>query len=63
MSISMQTLAVPDASGSPYWDNILENLQLKTCAANLTFIIEYGINFVWSHVNFGRISNPVDVSS
>ena len=31
----MQTLAVPDASGSPYWDNILQNLQLKTCAANL----------------------------
>ena len=54
ISIRMQNLAVPDASGSPYWYNILEKLQLKTCATNLTFIVEYGVTFVWSFVNLSR---------
>ena len=63
VSITMHNLAVPESSDGPYWDIILETVELRTCAANLTFIIEYGVNFIWSYVNFGRICNPIDLSS
>ena len=62
-SISMQNLAAPEVSGIPYWGSILETVELTTFAANLTFIIEYGVNFIWSYVNFGRIWNPIDLPS
>ena len=63
VSISMQNLAVPEASGGSYWASILETVELRTCAAYLTFIIEYVVNFIWSNVNFGKICNPIDLSS
>ena len=51
VSISAHNLTVPEASGDPYWDRILETIELKTCAANLTFTAEYGVSFPHVLVN------------
>ena len=46
LSINKQNFAAPAASGDPYDVNVLQTVELNTWAANFTFIIEYGIDFV-----------------
>ena len=44
--INKQNFAVPAASGGLYDVNVLLTVELNTWAANFTFMIEYGVNFI-----------------
>ena len=44
--INKQNFAVPAASGGLYDVNVLLTVELNTWAANFTFMIEYGLNFI-----------------
>ena len=63
LSINKQNFAVSVASGGPYDVNILLTAELNTWAANFTFMIEYGVNFICSYDSFGNICNPHSWSS
>ena len=56
-SINKQNFAVPAASGGQYDVNVLLTVELNTWAANFTFMIEYGINFICSYDSFAKICN------
>ena len=55
ISIKEQNFAVPAASGGPYFNKTLLTVELSTCAASLTFIMEYGVSLICSMHNFGSI--------
>ena len=46
LSINKQNFAVPAASGGSYDVSVLLTVELNTWAANFTFVIEYGVNFI-----------------
>ena len=43
------------ASGGRYFNKTLLTVELSTCAASLTFIVEYGVSLICSMINFGSI--------
>ena len=55
ISIKEQNFAVPAASGGPYFNKTLLTVELSTCAASLTFIMEYGVSLICSMHNAGSI--------
>ena len=55
ISIKEQNFAVPAASGGPYFNKTLLTMELSTCAASLTFIMEYGVSLICSMHNFGSM--------
>ena len=63
VSIKEQNFAVSCDSGAPYVDNMLLTEELNTWAANLTFIEEYGVNFICSYERCGSKCNPHYLSS
>lgn len=46
LSIKSQYLEVSDASNDPYADMTLDTVPLKTCTANLIFVLEYDVNLM-----------------
>ena len=44
ISIKKQNFGVPAASGGPYFNGTLLTVERSSCAASLTFIMEYGVS-------------------
>ena len=53
ISIKEPNSAVPTALGGPYFNKLLPAMERKTCAASLTFIVEYGVSLICFMHNFG----------
>ena len=62
-SINKQNFAVAAASGGPYDVNVLLTVEPYFWASNFTFMIEYGVSFIYSYDSFGKICNPYFRSS
>ena len=55
ISIKEQNFTVPAASGGTYFKNTLLAVEIITCKASLTFIMEYGVTLICSMHNLGSI--------
>ena len=55
ISIKEQNFAVPAASDGPYFNITLLTVELSTCAASLTFIMDYGVSLICPMHTFGII--------
>ena len=53
ISIKEPNSEVPTALGGPYFNKSLPAMELKTCAASLTFIVEDGVSLICFMHNFG----------